>query len=425
MCPLFRAERRLKDSFQYWSEAFDHYLDPEEFVRFLQAAIVNLRSVTFVLQNAKRKVSNFEHWYSKWQDKMRADPVMRWLVNRRNDIEKQGDIEPASKMRLTLCLDWLSEESQELDWPATTSAADAARAFLKQLDIIDAPEGALVRIQREWCHPALPGWELLDALVHCYDFLQEVVLDGHMLLETDFKENCSWFSETRGQNVRLPTKMQNSAMLRSQWYCLDDHSIRSYETSTQGGDEHVLRQWEAEASEHYKIACEDWPKAGSTQFDLTAWCKAIIAQSMIMLKMDGSLFPVFHIFAEKVILPVMCMPRDRADKHALYREIADSVFLHKANAVIFKGEAWQSMVSLERDETGPAIHAVYDRYRREVLSVRGEDIDGKCVDLCVEFTREGANIVFSEIQELRNVQDNSFAPIRAAFKRVRILRTIS
>lgn len=258
MCPLFRAEGRLKDSLYYWSEALEDYHNPEKFVRPLQAAIVNLRSVTFVLQSAKRKVAGFEQWYSTCQHKMRSDPVMRWLVDRRNDIEKKGDIEPASKIRLTLCMDWLSEESREFDRPAMTSADEAARAFLKELDIIHAPEGALVRIQREWCHPALPDWELLDAIVHCYDFLQEVVLEGHILLEPNLKENCSWFNETRRTNVRLPSKMQNSGMTRSQWYCLDDQSIRSFEASIQSANEPVLKEWTAESCEHYKIAPYMW-----------------------------------------------------------------------------------------------------------------------------------------------------------------------
>jgi hypothetical protein len=129
MCPFAKAEERLKSCAEFWKQADASYQEPAAFVRYVQATIQGLRSVTFVLQNAKRQIQGFEGWYGVWQAKMRQDRVLRWLVDTRNKIEKVGDIEPASKLRLTFCQDWLSDTEDEMDWPASYTANRAADAF--------------------------------------------------------------------------------------------------------------------------------------------------------------------------------------------------------------------------------------------------------------------------------------------------------
>ena len=82
----------MEDAHRLWHHALESYFDPEAFRVALQNCIQTLRTVTWLLQNNKRHIPNFDAWYSAWQDKMRADNVMRWLVNSRNKIEKQGDL---------------------------------------------------------------------------------------------------------------------------------------------------------------------------------------------------------------------------------------------------------------------------------------------------------------------------------------------
>jgi hypothetical protein len=51
------------------------------------------RSVTFVIQNVRGKDPRFEDWYLKHQDKMNADPVLKFFRDARNNLEKQGRLE--------------------------------------------------------------------------------------------------------------------------------------------------------------------------------------------------------------------------------------------------------------------------------------------------------------------------------------------
>ena len=111
MCPFTNAEKRLRDSAEFWKQAEASYQEPSEFVRYTQATIVALRAVTFVLQSAKRRIPEFDAWYAGWQEKMRQDPVLRWLKETRNNIDKVGDIEPASKLHLTfVAAGWMTRE---------------------------------------------------------------------------------------------------------------------------------------------------------------------------------------------------------------------------------------------------------------------------------------------------------------------------
>lgn len=58
--------------------------------------ITHGRTVTFIVQNLKSVVPNFDDWYTKYQDEMRSDPLMSYFKNARNEIEKEGIIRASS-----------------------------------------------------------------------------------------------------------------------------------------------------------------------------------------------------------------------------------------------------------------------------------------------------------------------------------------
>ena len=103
-CPLAAVDQRLADAHKLWHQAEAAYFDPDGFRLAVQNAIQSLRSVTFILQNHKAVIPNFTQWYGdyvdetrgkrgEWQNRLRADPLMRWMVEARNKIEKRGDLE--------------------------------------------------------------------------------------------------------------------------------------------------------------------------------------------------------------------------------------------------------------------------------------------------------------------------------------------
>lgn len=62
----------------------------EDFVNFIEAAIVFGRSVTFCLQSEYRHKPDFGRWYSDKQEVMKKDPLFRFFLYKRNYILKEG-----------------------------------------------------------------------------------------------------------------------------------------------------------------------------------------------------------------------------------------------------------------------------------------------------------------------------------------------
>lgn len=65
---------------------------PERRLPGLRNLIVFGRSVTLVLQNLRSTEPAFDDWYAPHQEVMRNDPLMRYLVELRNEILKEGSM---------------------------------------------------------------------------------------------------------------------------------------------------------------------------------------------------------------------------------------------------------------------------------------------------------------------------------------------
>ena len=190
-CPLGAVDRRLADAHRLWHQAEAAYFDPDGFRLAVQNAIQTLRSVTFILQRHKGAIPNFDQWYGdyvdekhgkrgEWQVRLHADPLMRWMVEARNRIEKQADLEAHSFVRAEIIASYL-DEGPRIEILATLF--QSPRNLLRTI-----PAGALgqhvrrngvLRLQRRWVENTLPDYELLDAIAIAFGKLTELVHDAH------------------------------------------------------------------------------------------------------------------------------------------------------------------------------------------------------------------------------------------------------
>jgi hypothetical protein len=76
--------------------------DPIAFRYFLEASIVAARSVTFLLQSQYRDRPQFNVWYATIQNKLRADPLARYLLEKRNFVLKEGTLKMRKVITLTI-----------------------------------------------------------------------------------------------------------------------------------------------------------------------------------------------------------------------------------------------------------------------------------------------------------------------------------
>src|SRR4051794_6960968 len=125
-CPVPSAHRRLMDCHDHWHAALDDYMEPDGFRLALNALVQALRNVTWLLQKQKADLPNFDEWYSAWQEAVKSDPVMRWVVKARNRLVKEADLELLSTARLTVTFDWLSGEEKVFNMPPRQRPVDIA-----------------------------------------------------------------------------------------------------------------------------------------------------------------------------------------------------------------------------------------------------------------------------------------------------------
>jgi hypothetical protein len=124
-CPLLAVDQRLADVHRLWHQAEAAYFEPDGFRLAVQNAIQTLRTVTFILQRHKAIIPNFTQWYGniekkqhgEWQERLHADPLMSWMVEARNRIEKRGDLEAHSLVRAEIIASYL-DEGPRLEIPA-------------------------------------------------------------------------------------------------------------------------------------------------------------------------------------------------------------------------------------------------------------------------------------------------------------------
>jgi len=111
---------------------------------------------------------------------MEVDPLMRWVIDGRNEIEMQGDLEANSMVRAEIVASSLVD-GPRIEVPAYLS--DTIPTLLNNI-----PDSALgqhvrrngmLRIQRRWIENTLPDYEVLDAVAIAYEKITALVADAH------------------------------------------------------------------------------------------------------------------------------------------------------------------------------------------------------------------------------------------------------
>jgi hypothetical protein len=179
-CPLAGIDRRLGDVHRFWHQAERAYFDPDEFRVAIQAAIQTARQVSFVLQKNKGLIPDFDNWYATRQEKLAAIPLMKWMVEARNRIEKQGDLEAHSFVSAEIVASHL-DEGPKIQVPAKLSDAPLSlvRGIPDSMVGEHIKKDGVLRIRRRWIENSLPEIELLDAVARAYGHLAQLVRSAH------------------------------------------------------------------------------------------------------------------------------------------------------------------------------------------------------------------------------------------------------
>jgi hypothetical protein len=411
-CPLSGVDRRLDDVHQQWHQAEEAYFDPERFRVAIQAAIQTLRTVTFILQNRKENIPDFDVWYGGWQERLRGDPLMRWMVDARNKIEKRGDLEVHSFVRAEIIASYLNE-GPSIEVPA--GLFDDPQRLIESI-----PAGALrehihnhgtLRIQRRWVENTLPEYELLDAVAIAYGHISTLVYDAHRQMglhepaTTDMETGRRYDAGDR--EGRLPC-MIGHAEARSLNISLADGQVLRFEHIVK----EINRNDAEKAAERYGGVHKGM--LGPDDADEEQIASSLFHTARNVFLKDGYHDLIFFLFRDRKLVHLLGIrPEDHGQKYLLMRTVAHEVTKYGADCVIGLSEAWLAPA----DPLKPYQRAVDSPQREEALTATLVTKYGVPVQMAAKIRRDGAGLALDETIVNREPALFSFAPIYEAWGR--------
>lgn len=414
-CPVPAAHHRLQEAHDFWHAAQQHYDEPDRFRTNLNALIQALRNVTFVLQKQKHDISDFDTWYSRWQERFKADPLMKWIVTARNIIVKVGDLQLHSTATMRLVASFLDPETRTVteEMPPESTPADyAERLGGMQLAPQFLREGNIC-IERRWVADDLPDHELLEVCAHAYGELSQLLDDLHdrigVAYATVVEVDDGVYVEVPGTNHssgRLPCMIAASTD-RTTCYRVEDGAL------TTGGrhfsivpDPQVARK----SAKRYGIAEPMDPPEHLV--DLAGAFMSIAKRMMAKDKNHGT-FVFFYRGVAQVHAEAVYV-RDQADKYLTSRHLADLVRRIEADGVLMVGDMWHA--PLVSDGEGGFIRPGQSDKRGEALLVHVENAHGDRRTLVCPYRRRLGRIIFEDVREEPQTDYMFIEPIRRVWQ---------
>lgn len=414
-CPLEEVDRRLDDVRNHWIEASRQYNDPDSFRRNLNACITTLRSVTFLIQKNKKRISDFETWYGDkedghWRKKLREDPLMRWLQEARTHVEKKGDLKTCSTAHATLTSNWGFTFEQRMIVDPFMRTGEIAEYVREQLGFTGkVAEDFLLTIERRWIDSQLPETEILDALSYCYSCIAEIVSEAHHKI--GIKGLCPY----RKSIGVLDIEPQKIAHLRGRTPCMiATKGMRTVWVKMSTGEElrpilrtgHFDPEKAHEAVERYGLVeSKENKEPRSIEEGVDYWFTAAKA----MLSKDGYLIPTMICDGPNPII-LHGEFNEQIDKMLFGDKAAELVETSGAKSIIFIGEVW---IRIPEEWIHPKILKFTPREAIQVVYVSK---DGNYKAISEEFERHEGSIVFGKRKVIQKIDSMTFHLLKPVLK---------
>jgi hypothetical protein len=404
-CPLAAVDQRLDDVHSAWHNAQDAYFDPGRFRFSVQVAIQTLRTVTFVLQNNKKLFADFDAWYGPWQERFRTDKLMRWMVDARNRIEKQGDLEAHSFVRAEIVASHLNE-GPIIEVPAELS--DAPLKLLKSVPINalgdHVRKNGIMRISRRWVENTLPDYELLEAVAKAYGQISLLVSDAHNVLglatPTATNQTAAVAYPKEGTDGRMPCMVGHEDQRTLNIWLADGRPFDlSFDTKT------IDRTKAHEIEAEYEISAKDIWGDSKKNDEIIA---SLFQAARTMFLKDG--YHIMIAFLLKNGTPVHLIqmaPSEHGEKYLMMRRLAHEVQRQAADAVILTSEIWRAKF----DPQNPYRRAVDSSDRNEALISTLVSKTGDPIQYFAEIYRKAGKVDLSETKVLRGGAQFTFGPV--------------
>lgn len=351
-------ERRLRDLSQLLTNCHSTYFDPDLFRMNTNQFLQTARTVTFIIQKNKEEIPNYQSWYSMavavpWG----IDEVMTWAKDARNTIEKEGDLELNSSLKVTLLFSYLEEQDLSIDCGReellTAGIKKLMRLAQKKLPT-GVSDAAAVKIERRWVTASLPTWELLHALSYVYarmfDCCRSLAQQFGVTLDSSIP-NASAFDTIRDEARQVKYIKLNG---------LNVYSVAS-ETITQDRS--------LEPPEWLRSALNTIQVQPSPPSSLTETLDYFARMAVLTFEHFGNHDPMLFILNDRweMIDMITTQFADQTDKFIFWRNVADRILSLKAACLVWISESW--LRSAERNNTAAIRNIPIVGERLHVLAI--------------------------------------------------------
>lgn len=336
---------------------------------------------------------------------------MRWMVDARNKIEKQGDLEAHSFVRAEIVASYL-DNGPVIDVPA--KLFEGPRVILKGIPKKSELGDHIIkfgtlRVQRRWVENSLPNYELLEAVAIAYGRIAELVHDAHRAIGRDPPTTVD--AETGeqyapGRGGRMPCMIGHGDARTINISLLDGSRFELSHLSIPADAEEGKK-----AAEKYGLRPDKiWDGSG----DQEAVLNSLFRTARRMTEKDGYHVTMIVLLRDNkpVRLAQVEFP-DQGAKYVVMRDMANEVAKLAADGVILIGEGWRA----KADVSKPYMRAVDAPNRVEMLHGVLVRRDGDPVELIADFRRQGDQVRLADTQAVRGGQHYMFAPIYNAWGR--------
>ena len=362
-------------------------------------------TVTFIIQSNRDLIPDFTPWYQEWQDRLRADRLMRWMVNARNTIEKRGDLEAHSYVSAEISASYL-REGPAIQVPA--ELWDAPLELQRRIPDNDLGEhirnNGTLRIKRRWIENTLPDFELLDAVAIAYGRLSELVDDAHrqagLSIPETINESTGRVYPKNFRNGRLPCMIMHEEARARNIDLRDgrpvDIVVETVHFDPDAAEAHVKRIGIAPAA--------TFPSGG----DPRALINSLFMTVRRLFESDGYHDTICFLYREGAPVGIVQLnPDNQGEKYLLMRRLAKEVADRGADIVAIVGEAW----SAPAEEGKRYMRAADSTKREEVLLATLASATSDPIQLHARIIREGSAAKLGETVTTEGGRHYAFAPL--------------
>lgn len=326
-----RWTRRVLDLRQIILQAESTYFDPDLFRLNINNAIQTARTVTWLMQKEKNSFSGLEEWYiDNIQNPLKADGIMRWLVDARNTIEKQGDLSVNSFWRAYHIWNYF-ETGPELRASSRDNLFSNLRGLWK-LFKAEIPSqftaDSVIVVDRKWFANSLPDVELIDAVAYAYEILRKM-----SLALDEFTKQAS------PQEANAPIALFSTSQARRSFIKYSDG--KEYEIGSFARASDLSSEYQEKLKNLIKSSggADFFPNPVRSVEDNVRKLGDFATR---LFEADGYHISICMLFSgDRLTHLIQHEPADHTEKYIYWHELGYCVKLWNITEIYFIAEAWQ------------------------------------------------------------------------------------